>query len=34
VYGIKGYATYLLTGKDMLGFSGAKVPRWTLNDAR
>jgi hypothetical protein len=28
------YATYLLTGKDMLGFSGTKVPRWTLDDAR
>ncbi|MGA2078174.1 MAG: hypothetical protein ABSH52_32185 [Terriglobia bacterium] len=28
------YAVYLLTGKDMLGFSGAKVPRWTLDDGR
>ncbi len=28
------YAIYLLTGKDELGFSGTKVPRWTLDDGR
>jgi hypothetical protein len=29
-----GYATYLLTGATDPGFSGTKVPRWTLNDGR
>ena len=27
-----GYATYLLTGEATPGFSGTKIPRWTLND--
>ena len=28
------YAVYLLTGGDALSFSGTKLPRWTLADAR
>ena len=29
-----GYASYLLTGTDLLSFAGTTVPRWTLNDGR